>query len=51
MEELQPLFLSCSSQNPAEAFGLGVYLKGQGDFLSGLVMGVSRVTIWVIGGY
>ena len=25
------------------------YLKGQGDLVSGLIMGITRVTIWVIG--
>ena len=30
--------------------GLRVYLEGQGDFVSGLIMGIIRVTIiWVIG--
>ena len=26
------------------------YLEGQGDLVSGLIMGVSRVPIWVLGG-
>ena len=25
------------------------YLEGQGDLVSGLIMGITRVTIWVIG--
>ena len=25
------------------------YLEGQGDLVSSLIMGISRVTIWVIG--
>ena len=25
------------------------YLEGQGDLLSRLIMGITRVTIWVIG--
>ena len=25
------------------------YLEGQGDLVSGLIMGIIRVTIWVIG--
>ena len=25
------------------------YLEGQGDLVSGLIMGISRVTTWVIG--
>ena len=25
------------------------YLGGQGDFVSGLILGITRVTIWVIG--
>ena len=35
--------------------GLGVhleilgYLGGQGDLVSGLIMGITRVTIWIIG--
>ena len=28
---------------------MGVYLEGQGDLVNGLIMGISRVTIWVIG--
>ena len=27
------------------------YLEGRGDLVSGLVMGISRVTIWVIGAF
>ena len=26
-----------------------VYLEGQGDLVSGLIMGITRVIIWVIG--
>ena len=26
-----------------------IYLEGQGDLVSGLIMGIIRVTIWVIG--
>ena len=26
-----------------------VYLEGQGDLVIGLIMGMTRVTIWVIG--
>ena len=29
--------------------GLGIYLEGQGDLISRLIMGIIRVTIWVIG--
>ena len=25
------------------------YLEGQGDLVGGLIIGISRVTIWVIG--
>ena len=31
------------------ASGGGIYLEGQGDSISRLVMGIARVTIWVIG--
>ena len=27
------------------------YLEGQGDLVSGLIMGIIRLTTWVIGGY
>ena len=27
------------------------YLGGQGDLLSGLIMGITRVTIWINRGY
>ena len=32
-------------QNSLNAF----YLEGQGDLVNGLIMGITRVTIWVIG--
>ena len=28
---------------------VSLYLEGQGDLVSGLIMGITRVTIWVIG--
>ena len=28
---------------------MGVYLEGQGDLVSRLILGTSRVTLWVIG--
>ena len=28
---------------------MGSYLEGQGDLVSGLIMGIIGVTIWVIG--
>ena len=27
----------------------GSYLEGQGDLVNGLLMGITRVTIWVVG--
>ena len=35
---------------PHKALGLRmVYLEGQGDFVSGLIMGITGVAMWVIG--
>ena len=31
------------------AKGIAGYLEGQGDLISRLIMGIIRVTIWVIG--
>ena len=42
---------SISTAPPAAKTGEAVilYLEGQGDLVSGLIRGISRVTIWVIG--
>ena len=37
------------SGRPLRASGPLIYLEGQGDLVSGLTMGIIRVTIWVIG--
>ena len=40
---------NCQLYIGREAVGLMPYLEGQGDLVSGLIMGITRVTIWVIG--